>query len=279
MIFAADKLTAGLDVSSVVFCSILKYEQYLDGCSYSLREGSPNIPSRALGRAFPTVNHHIARSITVKQQYTSFLLPRAKQSARTMNRSSCDYKCQRRCDFAEDEQPKDNQSTQDHANQAAYCSDSRRILVTQSTPQFHIAPSQRQAYSVDDIHSIDGRVPDLKGEQCATRPEMHGKRDDNGRPSSIQMPEYRDDRDGAIIHFGVIGTHEGKTVIPKRSVHRNALDDLAHPYDEEGDFYVLDVNLDGDQIDHLLHYSEIYNAAGVYTNFLPKIADCLLSHP
>lgn len=77
------------------------------------------------------------------------------------------------------------------------------------------------------------------------------------------MPEYRDDRDGAIIHFGVIGTREGKTLIPKRSVHRNALDDLAHPYDEEGDFYVLDVNLDGDQIDQLLHYSEIYNAGGV----------------
>ncbi|GAB7328729.1 hypothetical protein MBLNU13_g00640t4 [Cladosporium sp. NU13] len=86
--------------------------------------------------------------------------------------------------------------------------------------------------------------------------EQHG----NGGPLSIQLPEYRDDRDSAIIHFGVIGTHEGKTLVPKRCVHRNALDDLAHPYEEDEDFYVLDVNLDGDQIDHLLHYSEIYNA-------------------
>lgn len=110
------------------------------------------------------------------------------------------------------------------------------------------------------------------------RREVHREQDGNGDLSSIQLPEYRDDRDNSIIHFGVIGTHEGKTIIPKRSVHRNALDDLAHPYVEDQDFYMLQVNLDGDQIDHLLQCSEIYDAGGEQTNFLLKTADCLLTH-
>jgi hypothetical protein len=42
---------------------------------------------------------------------------------------------------------------------------------------------------------------------------------------------------------------------------------------------MLDVNLDGDQIDHLLHSSEIYNAGGEHTDFLQKTAHCLLIHP
>lgn len=125
--------------------------------------------------------------------------------------------------------------------------------------------------------AVSSSILALESEQRAFRWE-HREPDGNGKPLSIQLLEYRDDRDSAIIHFGTIGTHEGKTFIPKRSVHKNALDDLAHPYDENQDFYVLDVNLDGDQVDHLLQCSAIYDAGGERTDHQQKTADCLLTH-
>lgn len=195
-----------------------------------------------------------------------------------MNHVSFDYKCQRKHGLPEDGQTEDIQLPDEHANQAADHCASHRTLAVQSPPQVHVASSHPQAYSSDDKHNMDPRIPDPKGERCTPHLEAYREHDDNRKRSSVQLPEYHDDRDSTIIHFGVIGTHEGKTFIPKRSVHRNALDDLAHPYDEDQDFYVLDVNLDGDQIDYLLHYSEIYNAGGEYTLFLPKIADCF-AHP
>jgi hypothetical protein len=201
-----------------------------------------------------------------------------EQGARMINHSSSGYQCQRRPDLAEDGQTEDDQSINDHTNQAADHCASHRILAVQST-RGHVAKSQPQAYSNDDKHNEEAQIRDLKGERCAPRLNVHREQDGSGKPSSVQLPEFRDDRDNSIIHLGVIGTHEGKTLIPKRSVHRNALDDLAHPYDEEEEFYVLNVNLDGDQIDRLLHYSEIYTAGGEHTIFLPKIADCLLPHP
>jgi hypothetical protein len=191
---------------------------------------------------------------------------------------SPEHKCKRGCKLAADGQTEENRSANDHAIRALYRCDNHETT-TQSTPPVHVAASQPQAYSSDDKPTVDARVRDLGGERCTPHLEVHREQDGNGKLSSIQLPKYRDDRDSTIIHFGVIGTHEGKTFIPKRSVHRNALDDLAYPYDEDQDFYVLDVNLDGDQIDQLLHYSEIYNAGGGCTIFLPKIADCLLTHP
>lgn len=187
------------------------------------------------------------------------------------------YECKRRCNLAEDEQLKNNRSTNDHADQPPYLCDNGKTLASQSSSQAQVATSLAQVFASDDKNNIDSRVRDLESERHAPRQEMHRGQGDNQRPSSIQLPEYCDIRDNSIIHVGVIGTHEGKTFIPKRSVHRNALDDLAHPYDEDQDFYVLDVNLDGDQIDHLLHCSEIYYAEGEYTSFLQKTADCLLT--
>lgn len=201
-----------------------------------------------------------------------------KQSADIMDNPT-DYEYKQRCHLPEDGQTEDSQSPYGHASQVAYGCDSRRTLITQATPQVHVAASQPQAYSHDDKHNEEAQVRDLKGERCAPRLEMHREQDDNKDPSPVQLPEYHNDRNTAIIHFGVIGTHEGKTFVPKRSVHRNALKDLGHSYDEDQDFYVLNVNLDGDQVDQLLHYSEIYNAGGEYTVFLPKIAVCLLTHP
>lgn len=201
-----------------------------------------------------------------------------EQGARIMDYSP-NHKRKPGCDLAEDRQTEDGQSINDHANQAADCSDSRRTLVTKATPQVLVAASQPQAYSSNDKHNEEAQVRVLKGMRYAPCLDMHREQDDDKDPSPVRLPKYRDDRDSTIIHFGVIGTHEGKTLIPKCAVHRNALDDLAYSYDEDQDFYALDVNLDGDQIDQLLHYSEIYNAGGEYTMYLPKIADCLLTHP
>jgi hypothetical protein len=177
------------------------------------------------------------------------------------------YERKRRCELAKDGQTIDNQWTNEHANQASYLCDNHRTLASQTHSQIHVAASQPQVDSSDDRHNMDARGGDLQNGQRTPLME-HRELDDNGKPSSIQLPKYRDDRDASIIHFGVVGTHEGKTFIPKLSVHRNALDDLAHPHNEDQDFYVLGVNLDGDQIDRLLHYSEIYNARGEHTNFL-----------
>ena len=40
--------------------------------------------------------------------------------------------------------------------------------------------------------------------------------------------------------------------MPKRLVHRDALHDLAYPYDEEEDFFMLRIALEKDQIDEVI---------------------------
>ena len=159
---------------------------------------------------------------------------------------------------------KDDRSINDRANRAAHRCHNRKTSTTPSTSQRHVATSQPQTHSTDDTHNPDTRVHDLRSERYTPLSQDYREQDDHKTPSPTQLLKYVDDRDSTIIHFGVIGTHEGKTLIPKNLVHRNALDDLAHPYDEDGDVYVLDVNLDGDQIDCLLQYSEIYDAGGEF---------------
>ncbi|KAM0718680.1 hypothetical protein Q7P37_005751 [Cladosporium fusiforme] len=53
---------------------------------------------------------------------------------------------------------------------------------------------------------------------------------------------------------------KGKTRMPKRLVHRDALHDLAYPYDEEEDFFLLRIALEKDQIDEVIKISEMYKA-------------------
>ena len=48
--------------------------------------------------------------------------------------------------------------------------------------------------------------------------------------------------------------------MPKRLVHRDALHDLAYPYDEEEDFFMLRIALEKDQIDEVIKISEMYKA-------------------
>lgn len=57
---------------------------------------------------------------------------------------------------------------------------------------------------------------------------------------------------------------KGKTRMPKRLVHRDALHDLAYPYDEEDDFFLLRIALEKDQIDEVIKISEMYKAGGQY---------------
>ena len=52
--------------------------------------------------------------------------------------------------------------------------------------------------------------------------------------------------------------------MPKRLVHRDALHDLAYPYDEEEDFFMLRIALEKDQIDEVIKISEMYKAGGQY---------------
>jgi hypothetical protein len=61
---------------------------------------------------------------------------------------------------------------------------------------------------------------------------------------------------------------KGKTRMPKRLVHRDALHDLAYPYDEEEDFFVLRIALERDQIDEVIEISGMYKAGGSYYNSL-----------
>lgn len=55
---------------------------------------------------------------------------------------------------------------------------------------------------------------------------------------------------------------KGKTRMPKRLVHRDALHDLAYPYDDEEDFFLLRIALEKDQIDEVIKISEMYKAGG-----------------
>lgn len=87
-----------------------------------------------------------------------------------------------------------------------------------------------------------------------------------GSSSVVRPGEYRDDRNSEIIHSGIIGTVKGRTGFPKRTMHKNALDYLTYPYDEDEGFFMLHVNLGGDQIDELIHDSEVYQARGGYRN-------------
>lgn len=50
--------------------------------------------------------------------------------------------------------------------------------------------------------------------------------------------------------------------MPKRLVHRDALHDLAYPYDDEEDFFLLRIALEKDQIDEVIKISEMYKAGG-----------------
>lgn len=56
--------------------------------------------------------------------------------------------------------------------------------------------------------------------------------------------------------------------MPKRLVHRDALHDLAYPYDEEEDFFMLRIALEKDQIDEVIKISEMYKAGGLYRDCL-----------
>ena len=189
-----------------------------------------------------------------------------------------EYGCNQR-HLTEHELTKDVHSTGDRALGVPELDKTDKTAETWSNLRKPVMIHQQQPCSnnLRNQRDTDYEILALESKRHVPRQGMHGEQDDNRRPSSIQLPKYHDDRDSSIIHFGTIGTHEGKTFIPKRTVHRNALDDLAHLYDEDQDFYVLDVNLDGDQIDHLLHCSETYYAEGEYTSFLQKTADCLLT--
>jgi hypothetical protein len=187
-----------------------------------------------------------------------------------------EHKCNQRNDPTEHEHTNDIQATEDHTVRIPEFDDNNKTVATSSTLQ-NTGPKHQQQTCSDNQHlqyDTDNETLALESERQSPGLEEHRERESNGKSSSIQLPEYRDDRDSAIIHLGAIGTHEGKTFIPKRSVHRNALDDLAHPYREDQDFFVLDLNLDGDQIDDLISNSKIYNAGGGYHRSSAK--DCKL---
>jgi hypothetical protein len=57
-------------------------------------------------------------------------------------------------------------------------------------------------------------------------------------------------------------------------VHRDALHDLAYPYDEEEDFFMLRIALEKDQIDEVIKISEMYKAGGSCHNILHQKILC-----
>lgn len=180
--------------------------------------------------------------------------------------------CNKRNGPTEHEHSNDIQATANYAVRAPELDHNCHVAVTSSTVQNTVPKHQQQACSNNHRESNSENLA-LERERRAFRPE-HRERDNKRGSPSVRLPEYRDDRDSAIIHSGVVGTHEGKTFIPKRSVHRNALDDLAHPYGEDQDYFVLDLNLNGDQIDDLISNSKIYDARGGYLEY--SAAECKL---
>ena len=182
-----------------------------------------------------------------------------------------DYKCEQRDELTAQRCTRHIQPSEDHEVQVPDSCTSRGTLVATSVAQDDVAVSQQQAYSDDNKHGTDALLHNLVDGQCALLLGVYREQDDGRKYPSIQLPEYRDDRDSAIIHFGTIGTHEGKTIIPQTLRAQKRPWTIWHtPYGEDQDFYMLEVNLDGDQIDQLLQCSEIYDAGGECTNLCKR---------
>lgn len=61
---------------------------------------------------------------------------------------------------------------------------------------------------------------------------------------------------------------KGKTRMPKRLVRQEAIMDLGYPFEEEEDFYVLQIALEKEQIDEVIQISETYKNGGESTRLL-----------
>lgn len=57
--------------------------------------------------------------------------------------------------------------------------------------------------------------------------------------------------------------HKGKTRMPKRLVHADALRDCAYPYEEEERFFIILIALSKEQIDEVLKISHMYRTQGL----------------
>ncbi|KAK6437071.1 hypothetical protein LTR95_006737 [Oleoguttula sp. CCFEE 5521] len=105
------------------------------------------------------------------------------------------------------------------------------------------------------VHRRSGKAKSHKS-RASTRASTVTSRSSSSSSSSSESLESRVSKATTKVKAG----KKGKTRMPKRLVHRDALHDLAYPYDEEEDFYVLRIALEKEQIDEVIKISEMYKA-------------------
>lgn len=110
------------------------------------------------------------------------------------------------------------------------------------------------------VHRKSGKAKSHKS-KSSKAPSVTTRRSSSSSSSSSSEDSY--EKISRVSSPARVGK-KGKTRMPKRLVHRDAIHDLAYPYDEEEDFFVLRIALEKDQIDEVIKISEMYKAGGKY---------------
>ena len=124
------------------------------------------------------------------------------------------------------------------------------------------------------VHRRRGRAKSHKSSKAPSTKAPSTKAPSTKAPSTVRSSSSSSSSSSSYEESTVSASppprigKKGKTRMPKRLVHRDALHDLAYPYDEEEDFFMLRIALEKDQIDEVIKISEMYKAGGSYHGFL-----------
>jgi hypothetical protein len=145
-------------------------------------------------------------------------------------------------------------------------------------------PIRRPDHTHEDYQHLDHHHPDenyreveIKRERSVHRRSGRAKSHKSSKapttkaPSTVRSASTSSSSSSSYVESKVSSSpprtgKKGKTRMPKRLVHRDALHDLAYPYDEEEDFFMLRIALEKDQIDEVIKISEMYKAGGQYSD-------------
>jgi len=120
------------------------------------------------------------------------------------------------------------------------------------------------------VHRRSGKAKSHKS-KSSKAPSVSTKRSSSSSSSSSSEDSF--EKISRVSSPAKIGK-KGKTRMPKRLVHRDAIHDLAYPYDEEEDFFVLRIALEKEQIDEVIKISEMYKAGGRHARLHRKRHTC-----
>ena len=123
------------------------------------------------------------------------------------------------------------------------------------------APEDYREVEIRRERSVHRRGGKAKSHKSSVAPSVKSSRHTVTSASSSSSESFEEIESRHSSPERKVGK-KGKTRMPKRLVRREAIQDLAYPYDEEEDFYVLRIALEKDQIDEVIKISEMYKEKG-----------------